>query len=86
MHSDHGQTGSWARCGQVDEKRPTLRFECLTIHMYDMPTNQPSGRARSPDADQIPRSRLRWSCTPRTTIEIRLLYCQFSIIIKLLDP
>ena len=29
--------------GQVDEKRPTRRFECLTIHVSDMPTTRPSG-------------------------------------------
>ena len=37
---------------QVDEKRPTRRFECLTIHLSDMPTNRQSGLLprRQPDA------------------------------------
>ena len=26
----------------LDEKRPTRRFECLTIHVSDMPTTHPS--------------------------------------------
>ena len=34
--ADYGQTGSRAGRGQVDEKRPTLRCECLPIYLSDM--------------------------------------------------
>ena len=42
--SSYGRSGSWAVRRQVDEKRPTLRFECLPIHLSDMPTIRTSGR------------------------------------------
>jgi hypothetical protein len=38
-----GLPRSWDFRRQVDEKRPTLRFECLTIHLSDMPTSRSCG-------------------------------------------